>query len=279
MPQQFTNRAQLSYNDTVVVSNTVVGEIADMLTVTKTPLQDTYTVGEQVTYVVNLLNSGTAGLTGLTLTDDLGAGAGPTVPLSVLTDTVRYFVNGVLQPAPTVTGCDTLTVSGITVPAGGNAAIVYEVVVTDFASPEAGASVTNTVTVGSLGIAPVSASATITAAEGPVLSITKSLTPVSVPENGTLTYTFLIQNTGNAATDTADNLILSDTFDPILSDISVTYNGAPMSGTDYTYDEATGAFATNAGVISDPAATFTETADGSWITTPGTATLTVTGTI
>ena len=279
MPQQFTNRAQLSYNDTVVVSNTVVGEIADMLTVTKTPLQDTYTVGEQVTYVVNLLNSGTAGLTGLTLTDDLGAGAGPTVPLSVLTDTVRYFVNGVLQPAPTVTGCDTLTVSGITVPAGGNAAIVYEVVVTDFASPEAGASVTNTVTVGSLGIAPVSASATITAAEGPVLSITKSLTPVSVPENGTLTYTFLIQNTGNAATDTADNLILSDTFDPILSDISVTYNGAPMSGTDYTYDEATGAFATNAGVISVPAATFTETADGSWITTPGTATLTVTGTI
>lgn len=279
MPQQFTNRAQLSYNDTVVVSNTVVGEIADVLTVSKTPLQDTYTVGEQVTYVVNLLNSGTAGLTGLTLTDDLGAGTGSTVPLSVLTDTVRYFVNGVLQPAPTVTGGDTLTVSGITVPAGGNAAIVYEVVVTDFASPEAGASVTNTVTVGNLGITPATASATITADEGPVLSITKSLTPVSVSENGTLTYTFLIQNTGNAATETADNLILSDTFDPILSGISVTYNDAPMPETDYTYDEATGAFATNAGVISVPAATFTETAEGSWVTTPGSATLTVTGTI
>lgn len=279
MPQQFTNSARLSYNDTVVVSNTVVGEIADVLAVTKTALQDTYTTGEQVTYVVSLLNSGTAGLTGLTLTDDLGAGSGTTVPLSVSTDTVRYFVNGVLQATPTVTGGDTLTVSGITVPAGGNATVVYEVTVNEFASPEAGASVTNTVSVAGSGIAPVTASATITVTEGPVLSITKSLSPVPVSENGTLTYTFLIQNTGNAATSESDNLILSDTFEPILSGITVTYNGAVMPATDYSYEESTGVFATNAGAISVPAATFTETADGAWITTPGTATLTVTGTI
>ena len=279
MPQQFTNSARLSYNDTVVVSNTVVGEIADVLAVTKTALQDTYTTGEQVTYVVSLLNSGTAGLTGLTLTDDLGAGSGTTVPLSVSTDTVRYFVNGVLQATPTVTGGDTLTVSGITVPAGGNATGVYEVTVNEFASPEAGASVTNTVSVAGSGIAPVTASATITVTEGPVLSITKSLSPVPVSENGTLTYTFLIQNTGNAATSESDNLILSDTFEPILSGITVTYNGAVMPATDYSYEESTGVFATNAGAISVPAATFTETADGAWITTPGTATLTVTGTI
>lgn len=279
MPQQFTNSARLSYNDTVVVSNTVVGEIADVLSVTKTALQDTYTTGEQVTYVVSLLNSGTAGLTGLTLTDDLGAGSGTTVPLSVSTDTVRYFVNGVLQATPTVTGGDTLTVSGITVPAGGNATVVYEVTVNEFASPEAGASVTNTVSVAGSGIAPVTASAMITVTEGPVLSITKSLSPVPVSENGTLTYTFLIQNTGNAATSESDNLILSDTFDPILSGITVTYNGAAMSASDYSYEESTGVFATNAGAISVPAATFTETADGAWITTPGTATLTVTGTI
>ena len=278
MPQQFTNRAQLSYNGTVVVSNTVIGEISDVLSISKTALQDTYTVGEEVTYVVNLINSGTVGLTDLTLTDDLGLGTGTTVPLSVSADTVRYFVNGVPQPTPTVTGGNALTVVGINVPAGGNATIVYETSVNSFASPETGAQIVNTVTA-SGSVASVSASETITAADGPVLSVSKSLSPVSVPDNGTLTYTFLIQNSGNAATEAGDNVILSDTFNPILSDISVTYNGATMPATDYTYDEATGAFATVAGAVEVPAATFTQATDGSWIITPGSATLTITGTV
>ena len=279
MPQQFTNRAQISYNNTVVVSNTVIGEIADVLSISKTALQDSYTVGEQVTYVVNLINSGTAGLTDLTLTDDLGAGDGTAVPLSAVAESVRYFVNGVLQAAPAVTAGDSLTVGGVNVPAGGNATVVYEAFVTSFASPEAGAVVTNTVTATGAGIAPATAAATIAAAEGPVLSITKSLSPVSVPENGTLTYTFLIQNSGNAATAESDNLVLSDTFDPILSGITVTYNGATMPAEDYSYDETTGVFTTKAGVISVPAATFTQAEDGSWVVTQGSATLPVTGTI
>lgn len=278
MPQQFTNRAQLSYNGTVVVSNTVIGEISDVLSISKTALQDTYTVGEEVTYVVNLINSGTVGLTDLTLTDDLGLGTGTTVPLSVSADSVRYFVNGVPQPTPTVTVGDALTVVGINVPAGGNATIVYETTVNEFASPETGAQIVNTVTA-SGSVASVSASETVTAADGPVLSVSKSLSPVSVPDNGTLTYTFLIQNSGNAATDAGDNVILSDTFDPILSDLSVTYNGVTMPTTDYTYDEATGAFATVAGAVEVPAATFTQAGNGSWIITPGCATLTITGTV
>jgi len=50
-------------------------------------------------------------------------------------------------------------------------------------------------------------------------------------------------------------------------------------GTDYTYDETTGAFATVPGVITVPAATFTQNPDGTFNTTPGTSSLVVTGTV
>ena len=51
-------------------------------------------------------------------------------------------------------------------------------------------------------------------------------------------------------------------------------------GTDYTYNTATGEFATVAGKITVPAATYTQNAaTGLWTTTPGTATLTVSGTV
>ena len=75
--------------------------------------------------------------------------------------------------------------------------------------------------------------------------------------------------------------MLTDTFDPALSGITVTLDGAPLAETTgYTYDEATGEFATVAGAVTVPAATFTQDeTTGAWTLTPGTAVLTVTGTI
>lgn len=280
MPQQFTNQAQLSYNDTVVLSNTVTGEIADVLTVSKTALEDTYTVGGRLTYVVNLINSGATPLTDLTLTDDLGAGTDGTPLLTYVEGSVHYFAGGIEQPAPTAAGGVTLTIEGIAVPANGNAAVIYETEVNEFASPEIGATLTNTVTASGDGTATVTASATVPVAVGPVLSIVKSLAPLQVPGSGSVTYTFLLSNTGNEAADGDDNLILTDQFAPILSNITVTYNGSPMPASGYTYDENTGVFQTTAGAVEVPAATFEQQGkSGIWIATPGEATLTVTGTI
>ena len=139
---------------------------------------------------------------------------------------------------------------------------------------------TATVTGGGL-TAPLTAAAAVTAGSTPELSITKAVTPTTVTDNGTLTYTFVIRNLGNTAADASQNIVVSDTFNPILSDIAVTYNGAAMTvGTDYTYNTATGEFATVAGKITVPAATYTQNAaTGLWTTTPGTATLTVSGTV
>lgn len=281
----FTNRATLTYNNTVTNSNIVTGEIVDSLTAVKTAVSDTYSAGETVTYIISLVSTAESVLTGITVTDNLGAytfGSGSLVPLTYKENTVRYYVNGVLQPTPTVTSGDTLTVSGISVPAGGNAVIVYSADVNGFAPLSEGSIINNTVTVTSTGITnTVSASETITAASGASLTIAKALSPQAVTENGTVTYTFTVSNYGNSALGADGYAVITDTFDPVLSGISVSFNGNSWSlGTNYTYDAASGAFATVAGQLTVPAATYTQNATtGEWTVRPGTSVLTVTGTI
>ena len=280
----FTNQATLSYNNTVITSNITTGELLEVLSVTKTALSDTYIGGDTAVYVVSLANSGPTALTGLTVADDLGGydfdGATVT-PLDYVDGSLRYFVDGAVQPTPTVTAGPPLTVTGLSVPAGGNALLVYEARLNQFAPADVGDTITNTVTVSGGGLAnPVSDTATITASAEPYLTISKALCPATVTENGQLTYTFVIQNAGNTDAVATDNATITDTFDPILTDLVVTYNGAVWTeGVDYTYDETTGAFATIPGRITVPAATFTQTPGGAWTVDPGTATLTVTGTV
>ncbi len=274
----FYNQATLSYGDNITNSNIVSGELAEVLAVTKTALSDGYTSGDTVTYIVSVTNSGAAAYNALTLTDDLGAyvyEGSRFVPLTYVQGSVKYYVNGVLQPAPAVTSGETLTVSGINVPAGGNAIIAYEARVNTFAPLASGAQITNSVTVGG-----AQASETITVTDEAVLTITKSLYPEVVTENGQLTYTFVIQNIGNVPIVATDDAVVTDMFDPILNPISVTYNGTAWTeGVNYTYNEATGAFATLAGQITVPAATYTRDDSGAWTVMPGTAVIRVTGTV
>ena len=115
----------------------------------------------------------------------------------------------------------------------------------------------------------------------PRLTISKAICPSTVVENGQVTYTFVIQNSGNIAAVAADGITVTDTFDPVLNDIAVALDGTALAlTTDYTYDTATGAFATVPGRITVPAATFAQNAGtGEYTVTPGAAVLTVTGTV
>ena len=275
----FTNQATLVYNGGSANSNIAVGEILEVLSADKTAVSGTYAPGELVTYVVTIRNTGTAAFTNLTVTDDLGGGVN--APLTYETGTALYFVNGVLQAAPTVTAGPPLVFTGITVPGNGDAVLVYQARANGYASPQIEGTITNTVTITGGGLtAPVTATETVIAAVGPDLTITKTITPAQVADNGRVTYTFLIQNSGNEAIVATDNASVSDTFDPILTDLVVTFNGTVLAeGTGYTYNAATGQFDTVPGVITVPAATYTQTPDGQYATTPGIATLTVTGTI
>ena len=275
----FTNQATLVYNGGSANSNIAVGEILEVLSADKTAVEGSYAPGEPVTYVITIRNTGTAAFTGLTVTDDLGGGAN--APLTYEAGTALYFVNGVLQATPTVTAGPPLVFTGITVPGNGDAVLVYQARANSFAAPGVDGTITNTVTITGGGLtAPVTATETVIAAVGPDLSITKTITPAQVADNGRVTNTFLIQNSGNEAIVATHNASVSDTFDPILTDLVVTFNGTVLAeGTGYTYNAATGQFDTVPGVITVPAATYTQTPDSQYATTPGIATLTVTGTI
>ena len=281
----FSNQATLTYNGSSTNSNIAYGEILDVLVATKTAVEGSYLPGQLVTYVVTLRNTGNAALTGLVVTDDLGGYVfnGTTVyPLTYEDGSAALFTNGVPQAAPTVTAGPPLVISDIIVPAGGDVVIVYQAMANAFADPAVGGSIDNTVTVTGDGLsAPITATETVTAETRPALTISKSITPVQVVDNDRVTYTFVIQNTGNQAVVATDNAAITDTFDPILTALTVTFNGVTWTqGLQYNYDEATGLFTTVPGQILVPAATYVQDpVTGAYTATPGIATLVVTGTI
>ena len=280
----FTNFATLSYKGGTRNSNTVTGEIMETVSVQKTAISTGYGAGDTLSYAVSLVNAGPADVSGLTVTDDLGAyelDGAALYPLSYVDGTARLIVNGALQPAPTVTAGPPLAFTGIDIPAGGSAVLVYEADVTGFAPLAPDSEITNTVTVTGGGVSvPLTASATVESLDSAELFISKALSPCVVPANGEITYSFELTNTGNTEAGAADEVVVRDDFDPILTNIAVSFNGAAWTRTvQYSYDETTGAFATLPGQITVPAASYTQNADGTWTIEPGTATLTVSGTI
>ena len=254
---QFTNQAQLRYGNSIANSNIAVGELLEVLSASKTAVRKTYGQNDTVTYIITIVNSGTTAFNGLTVTDNLGTytfGTETLTPLTYMADSVKYYVNGVLQSTP---------------------------VVVAFAPMDAAGTITNTAVVSGGGITPITVTETIGTESTPILTITKSVSPVPVTENGTLTYTFLIQNAGSAPADIGTDAVIVDTFNPLLSNLAVSFNGTAWAETtNYTYDETTGVFTTIAGQITVPAATYTQNpATGVWTADPCVSTLVVIGTI
>ncbi|MBE6635442.1 MAG: DUF11 domain-containing protein [Ruminococcaceae bacterium] len=282
----FFNQATLSYGGNTVNSNTTEAELLSGLEITKTAVTPSYSAGGNAVYVITVSNMGGTAYNALTVNDDLGAyalpGGGTAVPLSYSDGSILYYLDGVLQPAPTVTAANGLAISGINLPGGSTATFIYEAEVNEFAPVAAGSTITNTAsTNGGTGVGIISASATVTVDEAPQLTIAKAVCPPVLSDNDRLTYTIIIQNLGNTPIIATDGVIIRDVFNPVLSDITVTLDGTELAlGTGYTYNTATGEFATTNGAITVPAATYTaDAATGAITTTPGVAILTITGTV
>lgn len=278
----FTNQATLIYNGQPTVSNVTTGELTSGLTLTKTSISRDYGVNDHISYIITIANEGGA-ITGATLTDDLGSytvGNNTVTPFTYVEGSLLFYQNGILTDGPTAAGGPPLVISGIDIPADGNVQIIYEVATNEFTPHMADASVTNTVTLGGEGVCEeLTDTAVVTARDEVSLTIAKAICPPLITECGMVTYTLIIQNTGNTPVVATDDLIITDTFNPILNPITVTFNGDEWTeGVQYTYDETTGGFRTLPGAVPVPAATYTQDpTTGVYSITPGVAVITITG--
>ena len=277
----FYNQASLSYAGQVTNSNVTEGEVLDAFSITKTAISSAYCPGGGLAYVVTLTNTGTEAATNVSVTDDLGAyttAGGITVtPLDYTAGSLLYYQNGVLATGATAEAGPPLVISGITVPAGGTVTLIYEATANAYAPLQSGSGITNTATAS--GCEGSGSSTTVTVRDNAELSIAKSMCPEQVNCGGEITYTFIIQNSGNIPVIATDDLIVSDTFTPPLADVTVTLNGVTLTeGTGYTYDPVTGEFTTLNGAVTVPAATFSTVPETGIVTvTPGVAVIVVKG--
>lgn len=280
----FYNQATLSYNGNVRSSNITTGEIIEVLSAAKNAVLDNYSADNDIVYVISIVNNGSMAYNRITITDNLGSynpseTSSAVVPLTYVADSVNLYVNGVKQAAPTVSDTSPLTIENISIPANGNAVIIYSARPNQFAPPGTTGSITNNAVISGNNFADIPVSETVTPRNAADLSISKSLTPTEIEENGAVTYTFVIQNYGNTASVAADDVIFRDVFSPVLTSLTATFNGTPWEeNTNYTYDTTTGEFVTTTGQIEVPAATFTQNAQtGAWTVQPGVSTLVIKG--
>ena len=280
----FNNYATLSYRGITTVSNLVSGEVIESLHMTKTAVNDVYARNGHVTFAVGIVNAGGTEISGLILSDDLGAytvGTSVVTPLSYTENSAKHYVNGVLQPAPAVSAGPPLRITDIAVPGNGSVILVYDTTANEYAPLACDESIINSATLSGGNLSePLQASAEASPDCRANLSISKFINPSIVPEDGHLTYTFVISNYGGTPAEAGDEVAVRDVFDPVLQDIAVTLDGEPMTTAQYDYAPATGVFSTRPGAIVVPAAVSGRDPDsGVWTTTPGTVMLVISGTI
>lgn len=285
MAQIITNQASLNYQyngqTASVLSNIATATLAEALSVEKVSVENVYRFGDELTYSVSVLNGSGSALAGVTVTDDLGTytpGTFGITPLTFVAPAI-LFIDGVYvgNITPTVEA-NRIVFTIPTLAAGSRAQILYKAAVNGNAPLALGSEITNTATVLANGItAPVSDSNTVTVDNYADVTITKTMTPSSVVDGEALTYTFVINNYGNAE---ATSIVLTDAFDPAPENITVQINGVTVPATDYTYvgGVLTLPAAGSATELSLPAATITQDiATGNVIVTPSSLTVTVTG--
>ena len=282
------NFATVSYTSGGV-TETKVSNLAEIglnsaVTLTKSVLGETYGEDSVLTYILTVTNTSSSEITNVSIRDDLGTFTSGTLELTPLTYTppALLLVDGTDSSASLTTDSSVpggLTFSFPSLPAGATANIVYRATVNEFAPLELSSTITNTATLESdSDCAEGTASETVTVAEAANVSVFKQMSPNPVVCGDLVTYTIRIYNYGNIP---AENVQLTDNFDPAPTNITVSRDGTLLAATDYTYENGLLTIpATDAQNIIVPAATFVRDAESGVVSVvPGMIEYVITGRI
>ena len=264
------------------VSNIAQIDLASSVTFNKRTVGNAYSEGDLVTYIMTVSNTSSNPLNTVSITDNLGTFTyqkGELTPLTYVGPAI-LLVDGQDASANLTTDSSVPSQLVFTIPAlaaGATANIIYTARVNEFAPLELDSTIVNDATLTTdSDCADGNATATVTVAPAADVSIFKQMSPNPVVCGDTVTYTIRLYNYGNIA---AENVQLTDVFDPIPANITVSRNGVLLDGTAYIYENGTLTVPATASETI-PAATFTRDATtGEVVVTPGTVEYVITGTI
>lgn len=282
------NFATVSYTSGGVtetkVSNLAEIGLESAISFAKTTLGDTYSEDSVITYILSITNTSANTVSNIRITDDLGSFVFGTIELTPLGYTAPALllidgqdVSSQLTVDDTTAG--SLVFSFPTLPAGATANIVYRATVNEYAPLDLNSAIVNTATLTSdSDCADGSASATVTAASAANVSVFKQMAPNPVVCGDVVTYTIRIYNYGNIP---AEDVVLTDTFNPAPDTITVSKDGVVLGGSEYSYVGGTLTTPVGTGTpVSVPAATFTRDSEtGILNVTPGVVEYVITGQI
>ena len=238
-----TNRATVNYNSgtstAVAFSNTTSTVLNGNLSISKSSLSDSYRIGQELTYVITVSNNGNSVAQSISVVDDLGTfteGQSDITPLTYV-GTAQLFINGIFASSlDAILSSNSVIFEIESIPAGGTAQIFYRARVNGFACTAVGATITNTVCADFLCNCPceeaICDSYTVHAEEYADLRVTKSACPNPVTCGERLNYVIDIFNYGNID---ANEIVITDTFNPALEDLTVTVNGVTLTEDRYKY--------------------------------------------
>ena len=273
----FFNQATLIFEGAQTLSNITEGAVNSTLTITKAALSLDYERNSLVSYLITITNPTGSTREGVIVNDNLGTfslGDELITPLDYVDGSAILLTDGVSAPLGATATEGTLTFDPISIAANSSVNIIFTARVNELAPLDVGSTIENTASTECID---EGATAEVGVRSFTSLTIAKAVCPMNVSCGERISYTFIIQNTGN--TPASDGLIVSDTFTPQLTDLIVTLDGEPFPATSYTYDEISGVFTTAEGEITVPAAAYTVGEGGVISTTPGVAVLTVSGII
>ncbi len=239
------NSATLTYNSGdntgSAASNVVSTSLLDSYSITaeKYTANDSFRPSENITYLVTVTNTGTQPLYSVEVTDNLG-GAG--APLAYVANSALVIDGGVVI-AVTPTSTNPLVIPLVNALQSGESVTVVYVAQVSAAIADTVETITNTATAsatqcstaGTVTSEPTSV--TITREDFAQVDIVKSVDKAVISSGDTLTYTFVIENSGNIP---ATNVVITDTLPEgfVINSIESEVDGVVTvyDAMDYTVD-------------------------------------------